>query len=48
MEREQIDSGSNRATVRMAAASFRPYTWQVIGVILLSLVTAGLSVLVGE
>jgi len=44
MERDQMDSGSNRATVRRAAASFRPYTWQVIGVVLLILVTAGLGV----
>ena len=39
-----MDSGSGRATVGRAAASFRPYTWQVIGVVLLILVTAGLGV----
>ena len=39
-----MESGSNRATVRRAAASFRPYTWQVIGVVLLILVTASLGV----
>ena len=39
-----MDSGSNRGIVRRAAASFRPYTWQVIGVVLLILVTAGLGV----
>ncbi len=39
-----MESGSNRATVRRAAASFRPYSWQVIGVVLLILVTAGLGV----
>lgn len=39
-----MDSGSNRGTVRRAAASFRPYTWQVVGVVLLILVTAGLGV----
>ena len=44
MERDQLESGSNRATVRRAAASFRPYTWQVIGVVLLILVTASLGV----
>ena len=37
-------SGSNRGTVRRAAASFRPYTWRVVGVVLLILVTAGLGV----
>ena len=44
MERDRLDSGSGRATVGRAAASFRPYTWQVIGVVLLILVTAGLGV----
>ena len=39
-----MESGSGRATVRRAAASFRPYTWQVIGVVFLILVTAGLGV----
>ena len=44
MERDQLDSGTGRATVGRAAASFRPYTLQVIGVALLILVTAGLGV----
>ena len=44
MERDQLEPGSNRATVGRAAASFRPYTLQVIGVVLLILVTAGLGV----
>ena len=44
MQRDQVETGSNRATVRRAAESFRPYTWQVIGVVLLILVTAGLGV----
>ena len=44
MERDQLDSGTGRATVGRAAASFRPYTMQVIGVALLILVTAGLGV----
>ena len=39
-----MDSGSNRGTVRRTAASFRLYTWQVIGVVLLTLVAAGLGV----
>ena len=39
-----MDSGSGRATVGRAAASFRPYTPQVVGVVLLILVTAGLGV----
>ncbi len=44
MQRDQLERGSNRATVGRAAESFRPYTWQVIGVILLILVTASLGV----
>ena len=44
MERDQIDSGSGRATVGRAAGSFRPYMPQVAGVALLILVTAGLGV----
>ena len=44
MERDRLESGSNRGTVSRAAASFRPYTWQVVGVILLILVTASLGV----
>ena len=39
-----MESGSGRATVGRAAASFRPYTWQVVGVVLLILVTASLGV----
>ena len=44
MERDKMDSGSGRATVGRAAASFRPYTPQVVGVVVLILVTAGLGV----
>ena len=39
-----MDSGSSRGVVGRAAASFRPYTPQVFGVVLLILVTAGLGV----
>ena len=44
MERDQMDSASGRSVAGRAAASFRPYTPQVVGVVLLILVTAGLGV----
>ena len=44
MQRDRMDTASGRGIAGRAAASFRPYTWQVVGVVLLILVTAGLGV----
>ena len=44
MQRDKMDTATSRGIAGRAAASFRPYTWQVVGVVLLILVTAGLGV----
>ena len=40
----KVDGGAKTSVARRAAGSFRPYTLQVIGIVLLILVTAGLGV----